>query len=72
MGDAHGHGLERSIPDREVYSITAPEVQREYTGIRRAKDWVGFLLPHLHPDMSLLDLGYGNPDKVRSYHPTEA
>jgi ubiquinone/menaquinone biosynthesis C-methylase UbiE len=43
----------------EIYSIGEPEVQREYTGTRRAADWVGFFLPHLHPGMSLLDVGCG-------------
>ena len=56
MGDEHGQA---PGPDRETYSLSAPDVQREYTGSRRAKDWVGFLLPHLHPGMRLLDLGCG-------------
>jgi SAM-dependent methyltransferase len=28
-------------------------------GVRRAKDWVGFLLPHLKPGFDLLDCGCG-------------
>jgi ubiquinone/menaquinone biosynthesis C-methylase UbiE len=59
MNEGRGHAAATSAGDAEVYSISEPEVQREYTGIRRAQDWVGFLLPHLQPGMRLLDLGCG-------------
>jgi ubiquinone/menaquinone biosynthesis C-methylase UbiE len=59
MGDGQGQGSQGPSPDRETYSLSAPDVQREYTGSRRATDWVGFFLPHLHPGMRLLDLGCG-------------
>jgi len=44
---------------RELYSITDAEAQRTYVGVRRAREWVGFFLPHLKPGMSLLDCGCG-------------
>ena len=59
MDDGHGLGPQGPSPDRETYSLSAPEVQREYTGSRRATDWVRFFLPHLHPGMRVLDLGCG-------------
>jgi 2-polyprenyl-3-methyl-5-hydroxy-6-metoxy-1,4-benzoquinol methylase len=44
---------------KEFYSISDAEAQRTYVGVRRAKDWVGFLLPHLKKGFSLLDCGCG-------------
>jgi ubiquinone/menaquinone biosynthesis C-methylase UbiE len=44
---------------REFYSINDAEAQRIYVGVRRARVWVGFLLPYLKPGMSLLDCGCG-------------
>ena len=44
---------------REFYSINDAEAQRMYVGVRRAKDWVGFFLPHLKKGWSLLDCGCG-------------
>lgn len=41
------------------YSISDSEAQESYTGARRAKDWVGFFLPHLRPGFSVLDCGCG-------------
>jgi ubiquinone/menaquinone biosynthesis C-methylase UbiE len=43
----------------EFYSINDATVQREYVQGRRASKWVGFLLPHLKPGMSVLDCGCG-------------
>ncbi len=44
---------------QEFYSLNNTEAQQTYVGVRRAKDWVPFLLPHLKPGMSLLDCGCG-------------
>jgi len=44
---------------QESYSLNNPKAQQTYTGARRAKDWVPFLIPHLKPGMSLLDCGCG-------------
>ena len=44
---------------REFYSINDAEAQRMYVGVRRARDWVGFFLPHLKKGWSLLDCGCG-------------
>ena len=59
MGDGQGHGTREPAPEHERYGVWAPEVQREYTGIRRAQEWVGFFLPHLHPGTRVLDVGCG-------------
>jgi len=44
---------------QEFYSTNNAQAQQTYVGVRRAKDWVPFLLPHLKPGMSLLDCGCG-------------
>lgn len=44
---------------KEFYSLNNAEAQRTYVGIRRAKDWVGFFLPHLKRGFSVLDCGCG-------------
>lgn len=44
---------------QEFYSLNNAEAQRTYVGMRRAKDWVPFLLPHLKPGFDLLDCGCG-------------
>lgn len=44
---------------QETYTISDPDAQRLYTGVRRANQWVPFFLPHLHSGMSLLDCGCG-------------
>lgn len=31
----------------EFYSISDAEAQQTYVGVRRARQWVGFFLPHL-------------------------
>lgn len=59
MGEDQGHGTQMSTPDRETYDVWSPKLQREYTGGRRAQEWVGFFLPHLYPGMRLLDVGCG-------------
>jgi ubiquinone/menaquinone biosynthesis C-methylase UbiE len=41
------------------YSIADAEVQQSYVGVRRAHQWIGFLLPYLHPGMTVLDCGCG-------------
>jgi len=41
------------------YSVVDAEVQRTMVGSRRAQQWVGFLLPYLHPGMTVLDCGCG-------------
>ena len=41
------------------YSISDSKAQESYVGIRRAKDWVGFFLPHLKHGFSVLDCGCG-------------
>ena len=46
-------------PQKEFYSLNNTEAQRTYVGVRRAKDWVGFFLPHLKSGDSLLDCGCG-------------
>jgi len=46
-------------PQKEFYSLNNAEAQRTYVGVRRAKDWVGFFLPHLKQGNSLLDCGCG-------------
>ncbi len=43
----------------ETYTISDPEAQRLYVGVRRAAQWVPFFLPHLRSGMSLLDCGCG-------------
>ena len=44
---------------KEFYSVNNAEAQQTYVGVRRAKDWVGFFLPHLKPGDSVLDCGCG-------------
>jgi len=44
---------------KEFYSLNNPEAQQTYVGMRRAKDWVGFFLPHLKQGDSILDCGCG-------------
>jgi len=44
---------------KEFYSFSDAEAQRTYVSVRRAKDWVGFLLPHLKKGFSVLDCGCG-------------
>ena len=46
-------------PQQEFYSLNNAEAQRTYVGVRRAKDWVGFFLPHLKLGFDLLDCGCG-------------
>ena len=46
-------------PQKEFYSINNAEAQRTYVGVRRAKDWVGFFLPHLKAGFNVLDCGCG-------------
>lgn len=46
-------------PDDKFYSISDPESQRNYVGVRRAAQWVGFFLPYLKPNFSVLDCGCG-------------
>jgi len=46
-------------PQKEFYSISDAEAQRTYVGVRRAKDWVGFFLPHLKKGFRILDCGCG-------------
>lgn len=43
----------------EFYSISDQEAQRVYVGVRRAAQWVGFLLPYLKRGFSVLDCGCG-------------
>jgi ubiquinone/menaquinone biosynthesis C-methylase UbiE len=43
----------------EFYSIADHQAQVEYTQVRRAAQWVPFLLPHLRTGMRLLDCGCG-------------
>src|SRR6266498_915081 len=43
----------------EFYSLNNAEAQQTYVGVRRAKDWVGFFLPHLKQGFSVLDCGCG-------------
>lgn len=43
----------------EVYSLADEQAQVEYVQMRRAAQWVPFLLPHLRPGMRLLDCGCG-------------
>src|SRR5690349_24911313 len=44
---------------QEFYSLNNAEAQRTYVGVRRAKDWVPFLLPHLESGFDVLDCGCG-------------
>ena len=44
---------------KEFYSLNNAEAQRTYVGVRRAKDWVAFFLPHLKQGFSVLDCGCG-------------
>ena len=46
-------------PQQEFYSLNNAEAQRTYVGMRRAKDWVGFFIPHLREGFDLLDCGCG-------------
>ncbi|HXD12271.1 MAG TPA: class I SAM-dependent methyltransferase, partial [Anaerolineales bacterium] len=46
-------------PQKEFYSLNNAEAQQAYVGVRRARDWVGFFLPHLKSGDSLLDCGCG-------------
>lgn len=46
-------------PQKEFYSLNNAEAQRTYVGVRRAKDWVGFFLPHLKQGFNVLDCGCG-------------
>jgi ubiquinone/menaquinone biosynthesis C-methylase UbiE len=48
-----------SKENKEFYSIADADAQQTYTSVRRAKDWVGFLLPHLKPGFDVLDCGCG-------------
>jgi ubiquinone/menaquinone biosynthesis C-methylase UbiE len=43
----------------QFYSISDAEAQQTYVGVRRAKEWVGFFLPHLKPGFTVLDCGCG-------------
>jgi len=45
--------------EHTFYSLADAEVQHTYVGIRRAQQWIGFLLPYLHPGMAVLDCGCG-------------
>ncbi len=47
----------RVRPGSKTCGFWSPEVQREYTGVHRAREWVGLFLPHLRPGMPVLDLG---------------
>lgn len=44
---------------KEFYSLSNAEAQQTYVGVRRAKDWVGFFLPHLQQGFRVLDCGCG-------------
>jgi SAM-dependent methyltransferase len=44
---------------QEFYSISDAEAQQTYVGVRRAARWVGFFLPYLKPNCSVLDCGCG-------------
>lgn len=44
---------------KEFYSLNNAEAQQTYVGVRRAKDWIGFFLPHLQKGFSVLDCGCG-------------
>lgn len=47
-------------PERkEFYTLNNAEAQQTYVGVRRAKDWIGFLLPHLKQGFHVLDCGCG-------------
>lgn len=51
-----------SQPNRagdEFYILSDEQAQVEYVGVRRAAQWVPFLLPHLRSGMRLLDCGCG-------------
>lgn len=43
----------------EAYSLGDHQAQVTYVSVRRAAQWVPFLLPHLKPGMRLLDCGCG-------------
>jgi ubiquinone/menaquinone biosynthesis C-methylase UbiE len=43
----------------ESYSVADQQAQVDYTQVRRAAQWVPFLLPHVRPGMRLLDCGCG-------------
>jgi SAM-dependent methyltransferase len=43
----------------EFYSLSDAEAQQTYVGVRRARDWVGFFLPHLRSGFHVLDCGCG-------------
>jgi ubiquinone/menaquinone biosynthesis C-methylase UbiE len=44
---------------QESYSLSNADAQQTYVGVRRAKDWIGFLLPHLKSGFDMLDCGCG-------------
>ena len=43
----------------EFYTLNNADAQQTYVGVRRAKDWVGFFLPHLKQGYEVLDCGCG-------------
>jgi ubiquinone/menaquinone biosynthesis C-methylase UbiE len=43
----------------ESYTVVDQQAQVAYTQVRRAVQWVPFLLPHVRPGMRLLDCGCG-------------
>ncbi len=53
-GDARETGT-----DEEFYSISDEQAQIDYVQVRRAAQWVPFLLPHLRSGMRALDVGCG-------------
>jgi ubiquinone/menaquinone biosynthesis C-methylase UbiE len=44
---------------KEFYSLSDADAQQTYVGVRRAKEWVGFFLPHLQQGYDVLDCGCG-------------
>src|SRR5687767_1693770 len=49
----------RTQTREEVYSFSNDEAHHIYLGLRRAKEWVGFFLPHLRRGYAVLECGCG-------------